>query len=190
MEYNSVSVFRLPRQTEGEIDPAENSHQRDDSYPVLVFVLHGRFAIEFRGRGRGKRPQKILPEREVSENCGVTIKESVLGRYDLSLKWRKTSHPQYLFIFRVVLQSMDESEATDVTSEDESISKTVSVNSDILSLVLHRKSEGTEKVHDENDKSEIPSHTSTSSDLDPNDDESNNYHDTDHDTNHDTDPLR
>ena len=167
VEYNSVSVFRVPDQTEGEINLTENCYQRDNSFPVFVFSFCGRFTVRFRGCDRGKRPQKILPEREVQDNCGVTIRESVLGRYDLNLKWGKSSQSQYLCICRVVLESLDENEATEVLYEDLSVSKSVILNGGVISPMFHRKSEGTEKIHDENDRAEIPHHTKTNKVLGP-----------------------
>ena len=167
VECNSTSVLRVPGETEGEINLTENCYQRDNAFPVFVYSLCGRFTVRFRGCDRGKRPQKILPEREVQENCGVTIKESVLGRYDLSLKWRKSSQSQYLFICRVVLESLDENEAIDDLHDDLSVSKSVILNGGVISPMFHRKSERTEKVHDENDKAEIPHHTKTNKVLGP-----------------------
>ena len=78
--YNSVSVVRLPVDSEGsEVElSAEDGPQRDVSCPVFVFSLSGTITVKFTGRHRGRRLQKLIADREIKENCGISIQESVL----------------------------------------------------------------------------------------------------------------
>ena len=107
--YNSVSVLRLAANIDGynaeegyRVDHVlEDCPRRDPSFPVFVFSLNGPITVKFSGCDRSRRQQKLIPDREVLKNCGVSVQESVLRQYDFSVFWRKTSCAQYVLVCRV-----------------------------------------------------------------------------------------
>ncbi|XP_063686285.1 uncharacterized protein LOC134820035 [Bolinopsis microptera] len=116
VSYNSVSVLRLTANTEGNTEDhvLEECSRRDPSFPVFIFSLNGPITLKFTGCHRSRRQQKLIPDREVFKNCGVSIQDCVLRQYDFSLVWRKTSCSQYVLVCRVDVERVEAMDMSDV----------------------------------------------------------------------------